>query len=165
MGVPNAQPPQPSDYEVHPTHPIHHIPYAIATYWDRGLQKVSVNRALTAQASRKRSQLQRGTATGALAGEVPRDLREQTKRSPAVRSWVRALEEPIRSYMSKSAAAGDKPGEESDADSGDEEIVFNGRQAAKDAGWKMARREVHKETVDSGMVLDSFGDDESASFK
>jgi hypothetical protein len=31
--------------------------------------------------------------------------------------------------------------------------------------WKMARREVSQETVEAGMVMDSFGDDETAAFK
>ncbi|UZP41040.1 hypothetical protein NXS19_008856 [Fusarium pseudograminearum] len=56
-------------------------------------------------------------------------------------------------------------------DSDDEEIVFVGRNGAmrelreKKATWKHAHREVSQETVDSGMLFDSFGNDESAAFK
>lgn len=35
----------------------------------------------------------------------------------------------------------------------------------KKARWRAAHREISRETVDSGVVFDSFGDDESASFK
>ncbi|POR35576.1 Uncharacterized protein TPAR_04197, partial [Tolypocladium paradoxum] len=30
IGVPNVQPPLPTDWEVHPTHPIHRVPYQLA---------------------------------------------------------------------------------------------------------------------------------------
>lgn len=62
-------------------------------------------------------------------------------------------------------------------DSDDEEIVFVGRNgrmrdmqqkraAAAAAQYRMAHREVSQETVDSGLLFDSFGDDlETAAFK
>lgn len=95
-------------------------------------------------------------------GEVPRDLRDTAKRTPAVRGWVRVLEEPVRSFLKERSEASDAEG-----DSEDEEIVFVGRKGMTSAGkgWKKARREVGSEKVDDGMVFDSLGDDESASFK
>ncbi|KAG6004033.1 hypothetical protein E4U21_001429 [Claviceps maximensis] len=60
----------------------------------------------------------------------------------------------------------------SDVDSDDEEIVFVGRDGAmrelrekKAARHRMAWNQVSHETVDSGVVFDSFGDEESAAFK
>lgn len=61
---------------------------------------------------------------------------------------------------------------EDELDSDDEEIVFVGRDGAmrelkekREARYRLARREVSQETVDSGVVFDSFGNDESAAFK
>ncbi|KAF4965289.1 hypothetical protein FSARC_6907 [Fusarium sarcochroum] len=180
MHVPNVQPPLPSDYEVHPTHPIHRVPYQLAQFWDRGVRQRVEDKTIRLQVARKKQQLKTGRATGLGTGEVPRDLREATKRSPVVRTWVRSLEEPMRQYlvgqqaMAKAEAVAadedtDSAAEQMDSD--DEEIVFVGRNGAmrelreKKATWKHAHREVSQETVDSGMVFDSFGTDESATFK
>ncbi|EMT60551.1 hypothetical protein FOPG_08326 [Fusarium oxysporum f. sp. conglutinans race 2 54008] len=180
IGVPNAQPPLPSDYEVQPTHPIHRVPYQLAQFWDRGVRKQVEDKTARLLAERKKQQLKAGSATGLGAGEVPRDLREATKRSPVVRTWVRSLEEPVRQYLATQQAMAatsavtadeddDSAAEQMDSD--DEEIVFVGRNGAmrelreKKATWKHAHREVSQETVDSGMLFDSFGTDESAAFK
>ncbi|RSL78969.1 hypothetical protein CEP51_007771 [Fusarium floridanum] len=172
MHVPNVQPPLPSDYEVHPTHPIHRVPYQLAQFWDHGVRQRVEDKTIRLQAARKKQQLKTGSATGLGLGEVPRDLREATKRSPVVRTWVRALEEPVRQYICAQQVQDvdiDSAAEEMDSE--DEEIVFVGRNGAmrelkeRKATWKHAHREVSQETVDSGMVFDSFGTDESAAFK
>lgn len=175
IGVPNAQPPQPTDWEVRPTHRIHHVPYHLAQFWDRGVRQRVEDKTSRLAAARKQQQRKTGSATGLAAGEVPRDLREMAKRSPVVRGWARALEEPVRTYLvgqrqrEDDAVAGDSAAEEMDSE--DEELVFVGRDGAmrelreKREGWKMARREVAQETVDSGMVFDSFGSDETAAVK
>lgn len=172
MHVPNVQPPLPTDWEVHPTHPIHRVPYQLAQFWDRGIRQNVEDKTLKLQAARKKQQLQTGRATGLGVGEVPRDLRESAKRSPVVRTWVRALEEPVRQYLCQHAAGPDDVDSAAEEmDSEDEEIVFVGRNGAmrelreKKTRWKMARREVSSETVEAGMVMDSFGDDETAAFK
>ena len=188
MHVPNVQPPQPTDWEVHPTHPIHHhVPYQLAHFWDRGVRQRVEDKTARLAAQRKAQQLKKGSATGLGAGEVPRDLRETAKRVPAVKSWVRALEEPVRQYLrqsssssSSSSEGGEMEGndgerrdaelEGSSSDPDEDEIVFAGRKSGVtgrkgQSQWKMAHREIHDETVDQGMVFDSFGDDESASFK
>lgn len=174
MHVPNAQPPQPCDWEVHPTHRVHRVPYQLAQFWERGVRDSVEDKKVKLQVSRKKQQLKAGSATGPGVGEVPRDLRESAKRSPVVQSWVRALEEPVRHYLfsqqlTEDEADLDSAAEEMDSD--DEEIVFVGRNGAmrelqqKQARWKMARREVSQETVDSGIVFDSFGNDEGAAYK
>ncbi len=133
MHVPNAQPPLPSDWEVRPTHPVHHnLPYHVAQFWDRGLREY-VNESRAAAAVLRRRQLvaqQSGTplaaASGSMAtttttttktissrrpqkssraqppatfGVVTRDLRAAVKKTPAVKLWVRALEEPMRQFV------------------------------------------------------------------
>ena len=229
MHVPNVQPPQPGDWEVHPTHPTHHTPYQLAQFWDRGVRQRVEDRTAKLQAQRKAQQLKSGSATGLGVGQVPRDLRETAKRSPAVRGWVRALEEPVRLFLrapgqgdnekreeeeekqkekdkkEKKKKEKEKEKEVSDSDdydhdghhdrpsssegvdgkdatavdvqdgldSEDEEIVFVGRRGAMKelrekkaaGGWKKAHREVEQQKVDSGMVFDSFDNDEGASFK
>lgn len=176
VGVPNVQPPLPTDWEVRPTHPVHRVPYQLAQFWDRGARQRAEDKAARLQAARKKQQRTAGSATGLGAGEVPRDLRETAKRSPAVRGWLRALEEPVRRFL---AAEQDRRRQQQDDDSAaedmdseDEEIVFVGRSGAmrelrekREARYKMARREVEHETVDSGVVFDSFGDGESAAYK
>ncbi|KAF5022282.1 hypothetical protein F66182_5659 [Fusarium sp. NRRL 66182] len=176
MHVPNVQPPLPSDYQVQATHPIHRVPYQIAQFWDHGVRQRVEEKTARLQTARKMQQLKAGSATGLGAGEVPRDLREATKRSPVVRTWVRSLEEPVRQYLASQQAQAVAADEDADSaaeqmDSDDEEIVFVGRNGAmrelreKKATWRHAHREVSQETVDSGMVFDSFGTDESAAFK
>ncbi len=134
------------------------------------------------QATRKQQQLMCGSATGLGVGEVPRDLRESAKRTPAVKDWVRTLEEPVRQFMrdqyalltgSKTATtfADEDNSSEEEMDSDEEEIVFAGRSDAmrelreKKDRWRLAQREIVREAADSGVVFDSFGEDESASFK
>lgn len=162
IGVPNVRPPLPSDWEVHPTYPVQVVPYDIAKFWDTGLRQRIEDKTSKLQAQRKKQQRKNGSATGLGFGEVPRDLRDQAKRTPAVKGWVRVLEEPVRNFLKERSEETDAEG-----DSEDEEIVFVGRKgmSAAGKGWKKARREVGSEKVDTGMVFDSLGDDESASFK
>ncbi|OAA32205.1 hypothetical protein AAL_01537 [Moelleriella libera RCEF 2490] len=194
VGVPNVQPPLPTDWEVRPTHRVCRVPYQVAQFWDHGIRQQVEEKTARLQAARKKQQRKCGSATGLGVGEIPRDLRETAKRTPAVRDWVRVLEEPVRHFLllprgdeqqqdrpqppppivpqdRAAAAAGDVSGE-SDLDSDDEEIVFVGRNGAmrelrdkKEARYRRARREISHETVDSGLVFDSFGDGESAAFK
>lgn len=156
------------------------MPYSLARFWDRGVRQRVEEKTSQLQAVRKKQQRKTGSATGLGAGEVPRDLRETAKRTPAVRDWVRVLEEPVRQFLwdehqrSQQPVAHDRDelSGESDMDSDDEEIVFVGRDGAmrelrekKAARYRVARREVSHETIDSGVVFDSFGDGESAAFK
>ncbi|OAA60803.1 hypothetical protein ISF_05842 [Cordyceps fumosorosea ARSEF 2679] len=180
IGVPNAQPPQPSDWQVQPTHPIHAVPYQVAQFWDRGVRERVADTTRRLQAARKTQQLMRGSATGLGVGEVPRDLRESAKRSPAVRGWVRALEEPVRQFVhahisssGRAAAVEAVQAEDDELDSDEEEIVFAGRSDAlralqerkKTTTMTTYRAAGTGGTADAGVVFDSFGDDESASFK
>lgn len=153
------------------------MPYQVAQYWERGVRQQVQDKTSRLQATRKKQQLQSGSATGLGVGEVPRDLREYAKRSPLVKNWVRTLEEPVRDFLhGEGSRAAEKERQEMAAaeeelDSDEEEIVFAGRQGAlkelqeKKDRWRLAHREIAQETVDSGMVFDSFGDDESAAYK
>lgn len=164
LHLPNVEPPTPADWDVRPTYPVHHVPYQLAQFWD---QKGTVRE----RAEQRRSALASGgpsQRTAPVVGKVPRDLHTKAKRTPAVKSWLRVLEEPVRQFLVDRAVV---EVEESDdgslLDSEDEEIVFVGRNGSMtDArGWKEAQRETKEEVLRQGMVLDSLGDDESASFK
>lgn len=160
------------------------MPYQLAQFWDRGVRERVGDKTQRLQAARKQQQLLSGSATGLGVGEVPRDLRESAKRSPFVRGWVRALEEPVRQFVHAHTAtgagqpsAGEQEEDDDELDSDEEEIVFAGRvdamrelrekKKAAAGKWRVTRREVQNETLDDeGVVFDSFGDDESsASYK
>ncbi|KAK3378744.1 R3H-associated N-terminal domain-containing protein [Lasiosphaeria ovina] len=153
LHVPNVQPPLPSDFEVRPTHPVHGtVPYELAKFWDKGLRERVEERKAAFAAHRKKATLATavaaGTGTGTGigtteaavppdVGKVPRDLRAKAKRTPAVKSWLRVLEEPVRQFMvDRGLVARPAPEpeveavaaeSESETDSSDEEIVFVGR--------------------------------------
>ncbi|RYP51909.1 hypothetical protein DL768_002877 [Monosporascus sp. mg162] len=157
LHVPNAQPPEPMDYEPRPTHPVVHVPYQVAAAWDlRVRAEVEAKKAAAA----RRKQMQTRTMGDAhVVGRVPRELFQRAKKTPAVKTWVRSLEEPVRRYLVELEVADDVSSEDSE----DEEIVFVGRNGAMREGWKKARREGKNE---EGLVLDDLGDDdESGAFK
>ncbi|TWU72774.1 hypothetical protein ED733_003286 [Metarhizium rileyi] len=182
VGVPNVQPPVAADWEVRPTHPIQRVPYQLAQFWDRGVRQRVEDKTTKLQAVRKKQQLKTGSATGLGMGEVPRDLREIAKRTPAIRSWVHAIEVPVRQYLfdeqdrrtasTQFQRGSDEISNESELDSDDEEIVFVGRDSAmrelrekKAARYRRTKRAVSQDTVHPGVVFDSFGEGESAAFK
>lgn len=198
--VPGVQPPEPIDFQVGPTHVVHdYVPYHVAQLWDRGLRdQIEEDRARVAALKRRRQQqmdaglMSSGPdASEEVVGRVPRELRATAKKTPALKGWVRTLEEPVRQFLmeedaklkaaaaeeermrleaEKQARAAASEGE-SGVDTEDEEIVFVGRrngtpQKSSGPGWKKAHRETRdKGAIDSGVVFDSLGGDESSAFK
>ncbi|GAB1319559.1 R3H-associated N-terminal domain-containing protein [Madurella fahalii] len=190
LHVPNVQPPLPSDWQVRPTYPVHGtIPYQLAQYWDKGLRDRAEERK-AAFAAHRRSTTAATTAGGGgdttasqlpEVGHVPRDLRNTAKRTPAVKSWLKVLEEPVRQFVVERGLAaampvrdGEGSGDES-TDPEDEEIVFVGRNGRMRDGkplqdWKKAaatrKQKKGTETVEErGMVLDTREDDAGGAFK
>lgn len=171
LHVPNAQPPEPSDWEPRALHPVNHTPYQIATMWDLRMRaEVETKRAVAA----RRKQMQTRTLGDAhVAGRVPRELFQRAKKTPAVRTWVRSLEEPVRQYLVEQEVAKEPPpalltDSEGEGEVEDEEIVFVGRNGAMRDGWKKARRETKSKTEEEGMIfgagLDG-GDDAGSAFR
>lgn len=80
VGVPNLQPPLPTDWQVRPTHKVQRVPYSIAHFWDRLEEEAET------QGRQQRKM-------------PPRQLREAAKRAPLVRDWLRALEEAVREHL------------------------------------------------------------------
>lgn len=182
--VPNVEPPEPRDWEPRPVHPVQHVPYHVAVFWDRGLSQQVEEKKNTAARKKMAAAsggyaIGTGAGGGGTAGRVPRELRDTVKRTPGVKGWLRALEEPVREFLAeRQRAAGLAPPAEDESDESDDEVVFVGRKknnnttsgAAPEndsSSWKSAHREVRDgPAVDSGMMFDSSGDDEgSASFK
>lgn len=214
VGVPNVQPPQPSDWAIGPTYPLHdNMPYHLAQYWDKGLRERVEERKAAWAVHRKKTVTatshQPGGATTAISlvvsssvaktradvGKVPKDLRATAKKTPAVKAWLRVLEEPVREFVvqqqrGQNAAAkrGQQQQQQKTRESGnqsdelgsdEEEILFTGRKTAAAASVAAGGKPPVKNTSpekgtekgiqllpDSRMVLDTLGDNESgASFK
>ncbi|KAK9422775.1 putative R3H-associated N-terminal domain-containing protein [Seiridium unicorne] len=160
MNNPYVQPPEPIDYEPRPTHPVQYVPYQIAAAWDARVRAdVEAKKAIAARRKQKQTQTL-GDET--VPGRVPRELFVRAKKIPAVKTWVRSLEEPVRKFLVDREVA--KEAEVESDDTEDEEIVFVGRNGSMRDGWKKARREGHND--EAGMLLDVLGeDDESGAFK
>ena len=84
LHVPNAQPPLPSDWEVHPTYPVHTVPYYLAPLWDAGVR----HRAEEIAEEKKRLTSKR-SGVEEQKGRVPQELRQKLKKSLCFRSWKR----------------------------------------------------------------------------
>jgi len=197
LHVPNVQPPLPIDWQVRPTHPVHDtVPYQLAKLWDQrpdgaGLlrERAEERRAAFAAASHRKMHIHAHSGAvvadrADLVGTVPAGLRAKCKRTPAVKGWLRGLEEPVRDFMvarglfretTQSHDGEDADGSSDGMDSEDEEIVFVGRngrtrdggglrKAAEERNWRLAQ--VRDRPGETGMVLDTTaGDEESSAFR
>lgn len=160
MDNPHVQPPEPIDFEPRPTHPVQYVPYQVAAVWDARLRAdVEAKKAVAARRKQKQTET---LGDENVPGRVPRELFVRAKKIPAVKTWVRTLEEPVRKFLVDREVA--REAETDSDDTEDEEIVFVGRNGSMRDGWKKARREGHKD--EAGMLLDVPGeDDESSAFK
>jgi hypothetical protein len=124
MHVPNAQPPLPSDWEVHPTYPVHSVPYYLAPLWDLRNE---------AQAKASHSRKSSSAARDSQKGRVPQELKAKLKRSKGAKTLLQELEEEVRKFVrdqerkERMRMKGTDSEEEPELDSEDEEIVFIGK--------------------------------------
>lgn len=165
MNVPNVQPPLPSDWQIRPTYPVlPPVQYQVAHHWENGVRE------------RVEAQHHRNSTLQAAGAHIQRALRAAAKRIPALPSWVRGVEEPVRRFLVEHGQAVVDPltsaqdvGASSDeTDSEDEEIVFVGRNGATRDGkpWKPARRQVAgQQEQERGMVLEEMDDAAGGAFK
>lgn len=128
LNNPHAEPPQPKDWEVHPTHPVHHVPYYLAPLWDAGLSRQQAERKNIAAKAKSSSRTVAKKPT--TSGVVPKELREKLKRSRGAKGLLMDLEADVRKFVEEweekeRKAAND--GFPADPDSSDDEIVFVGR--------------------------------------
>jgi hypothetical protein len=161
MGNPHAQPPQPSDWQIQPTHPVHHVPYYLAPLWDAGYAKQNAARKEREQRAKKH--VVEGAAAEA-AGKVPKELREKLKRSKAAKGMLQDLEKEVRSFVEKWEIKCQRMEErgiiEPDSEEEDE-IVFIGRNGEmSDARTSDEILELEREKL----VFDSEEGDHGAGF-
>lgn len=163
LHVPNAQPPLPSDWEVHPTYPVMNVPYYLAPLWD--LRNESKSHSSHSKSSAKRTK--KGETSE--KGRVPQELRNKLKKSKGAKTLLQELEEEVRKFVhehynhgKKKDGSNSRPsssGSDKTEDgfelvsSEDEEIVFVGRngsmtdqsrlqrQAERDAVERVLERE------------------------
>lgn len=153
LHVPNAQPPLPSDWEVHPTHRVQAVSYYLAPLWDQGLR-------LRAEevAAMKRREVERRNGFQEQRGRVPQELRQKLKKSKGAKSLLQELEEEVRTFVREWEG---RQKDEVEVDSEDEEIVFVGRNGTLSDEQRMsAEEELEREKL----VFDSLADDHGASF-
>lgn len=160
LHIPNIQPPLPTDWEVHATHPVHTVPYYLAPLWDAGVR----HRAEELAAARKRS-AGVGVHEREQKGRIPQELRQKLKKSKGAKTLLQGLEEEIRAFVKefeqKEAAERAEREEVNVIDSEDEEIVFIGRNGTmSDEQRKTVEEELEREKL----VFDSLADDQGATF-
>jgi hypothetical protein len=164
LHVPNVQPPLPSDWEVHPTHPVHTVPYYLAPLWDAGVRhRAEELSAKKASAAAKKAGRGWG-GEGDEKGRVPAELRMKLKKSKGAKSLLQDLEEEVRQFLREWEGKKERLGKsvkEMELDSEDEEIVFVGRNGTmSDEQRKTVKEELEREKL----VFDSLADDHGASF-
>ncbi|APA13098.1 hypothetical protein SS1G_08619 [Sclerotinia sclerotiorum 1980 UF-70] len=158
LHVPNAQPPLPSDWEVRPTYPVHHVPYYLAPLWDAGVR----HRAEDIAAEKKMNRAKKA-GSHEEKGRVPQDLRQKLKKSKGAKSLLQDLEEEVRKFVQEYDGKQKILGrmKEEEMDSEDEEIVFIGRNGTmSDEQRNLVEEELQREKL----IFDSLVDDTGASF-
>lgn len=167
MSNPWAQPPLPSDWEVHPTHPKHTVPYFLAPLWDAGMS------ARNAASDKKRNTQAKGAREEDSAGRVPKELREKLKRTKAAKGLLQDLEEEVRKFVKSWERKQENLLKEGlhDIDSEDDEIVFVGRSGqmhdmppSPKSKISQEEEEEEEEIRKEKLVFDSLADDHGASF-
>ena len=164
MNNPWAQPPLPSDWEVHPTYPKHVVPYYLAPLWDGDMA------AKSAAAQKNHVELaKRSQGEDEKHAKVPKELREKLKKAKAAKGLLRDLEEEVRMFVAKweeKEKTREKEGLH-DIDSDEEEIVFVGRNGQMHDMPQSSRSTRVREEEDikrDKLVFDSLADDHGASF-
>lgn len=164
LNNPYAEPPQPRDWEIRPTHPVrNNLPYFLAPLWDAGLAARSAERKAKIAASKPKAKVQQKGADPH-RGIVPKELREKMKRARGAKPLLMDLENEVRQFVQRwedQERKAEQEGVPMDVDSEDDEIVFVGRnggmsdlQSLRSGGG--AQKEM--------MIFDSLEEDQSASF-
>lgn len=163
LNNPWAQPPLPSDWEVHPTYPKHTVPYYLAPLWDANVSQRQ-------EAERKRRQTIQKHVEGQTEaqGKVPKDLRQKLKKAKAAKGLLQVLEEEVRKFIQTWEEKTNKePHMAPEVDSEDEEIVFVGRNENLDDTLTSSEASfyfVEDENPTDRLIFDSMADDHGASF-
>ena len=151
----------PTDWEVHPTHPRHAVPYYLAPLWDTKV-------ATTAVEDKPKRNAAKGTSLEEQnASRITRELRARLKKAKAAKGLLRDLEEQVRQFVQTwEEKAKTKHADYQVHDSEDEEIVFVGRNGQM-SDVPLSSSLTRGEEIDipgEQLVFDSLADDHSASF-
>lgn len=161
LSNPWAQPPLPSDWEVHPTYPKHAVPYYLAPLWDKDMAERAGSEKKKREAARKQVEAEEESA-----GKIPKDLREKLKKAKAAKGLLKDLEEQVRLFVKSWKDQTTKDIGKHEQDSEDEEIVFVGRNGQMHdipSSPKISLDESDAER-DQRLVFDSLANDRGASF-
>lgn len=159
LNNPWAEPPLPSDWQVQPTHAIHHVPYFLAPLWDAEYCRVSQERK-----KRKEEAKKPASKEDAAAAKVKQELRATLKKARGAKGLLQDLEEEVRGFVEKWEEKQRQLEKEGliDPDSEDEEIVFIGRNGAmSDEKWKSREEETLRKDK---LIFQSLVDDHGAAF-
>lgn len=165
LHVPNVQPPLPSDWEVHPTYPVHSVPYYLAPLWDAGVRKAAEERKL-AQRTPKNSSAT-GPSSDTQKGRIPQELKAKLKKSKGAKTLLQELESEIRTFIDSHNSNAHKlsrhDASDVELDSDDEEIVFVGRNGTMS---DLQRKNVEAELQREKLIWESLSgmDDKRAGF-
>ena len=160
LNNPWAQPPLPSDWEVHPTYPKHTVPYFLAPLWDQDMAARANAEQQKREDARKLAQ-----AKDEGAGSVPRELRETFKKAKAAKGLLKDLEEQVRLFVKNWEDQSRK--EVLELDSDEEEIVFvgrNGQMQDVPPSPKAKSNPYESDVEQNRLVFDSLANDQGASF-
>ncbi|KAL9107299.1 MAG: hypothetical protein Q9227_007751 [Pyrenula ochraceoflavens] len=152
LNNPHAVPPLPSDWEVHPTHPRHAtVPYYLAPLWDEAAYHRSLERKREAAARKPNNNKTTNNESGGdastpgAARSVPKEIREKLKRARAARGFLQEIEEEVRGFLTqwaereaerKKVGLGDVPDGTDSEGSGEDEVVFVGRNGVMRDEWR-----------------------------
>ncbi len=158
LSNPYAQPPLPSDWEVHPTYPVRVVPYYLAPLWDAELAARSAAKKAQSKASARSSDGNQSDR------KVPKELREKLKKAKGAKGLLQDLEEEVRIFVQtweeKQKAAAEAL-TEPDSDE-DDEIVFVGRDGQMSD--EKPSRESAERLEREKLILESLEDDSGARF-
>ncbi|MCJ1468885.1 hypothetical protein MMC07_007515 [Pseudocyphellaria aurata] len=163
LNNPWAQPPLPSDWEVHPTYPKHAVPYYLAPLWDANLA------ARQTTEKRREAAKQDAGANDEGRGKVPKELREKLKKAKGAKGLLQALEEQVRKFVKDWDERATVAETEllPEVDSEDEEIVFvgrNGQMLDMPPSPKLSKYPDENDIKSDRLVFDSLADDRGANF-
>ncbi|KAL8829972.1 MAG: hypothetical protein Q9191_001697 [Dirinaria sp. TL-2023a] len=161
LNNPWAQPPLPTDWEVHPTHPRHAVPYYLAPLWDEKVATTAIGE------KSQRHAVKSASLEDSDASRITRELRGRLKKAKAAKGLLRDLEEQVRHFVqSWEEKAKAELADHQVHDSEDEEIVFvgkNGQMSDIPSSPSLTRGEEIDIPRDQ-LVFGSLADDQSASF-
>ena len=164
MHVPNAQPPLPSDWEVHPTYPVHSVPYYLAPLWDLR------NEAKAKASHSRKSSTAKKPARDEQKGRVPQELKAKLKRSKGAKTLLQELEEEVRKFVrdherkERMRLKNAESEEEPELDSEDEEIVFIGKNGTMSDEVRKERELAEKFLEREKKIWEGAADDRGSGF-